>query len=812
MATQVAAPPPPPLPGPDLRDVYHADMDAHVQAFVGQQDTEQAAHEEPLNMELIGALCADEQAALDLLMTAPLVNENRPAAHVVLVETTPHLQPQVDLLDTDVIPGLPADLLDTSSATLFDAECGNTQPTPAVAPTCTTAPLLLDVLAEPPRPVAAVAPIVAATPTQTQGSLLLDTAATPASPERQAMENLLMGSAMTSQKGEVLISGSRGPANARDDIFGLPMAVATHTAAGGTPGAPTALPGAVPHTQPTASVQGVINLSGSDAAPTATATYAPYSAHAAPAAAPAVAVMVVSDTERENITAAKQNDAGIRTEGFGSSDLFVDPSAPATAAGRIQADAASALTWFAHHLPENVNERLPDNLRTAQSNVGSGPHLSESEMERAHRAEAVNRACQGQWVPAYMRHQMAQNGHTIVPRAGAPNAHEHDANAPPPTVGAAFVEMGTEVGDHAQNVFAYVVTFLSSLAMQCQVCTVNTATSAHEHTLDGWYSDGTASADDPLLAALVDEASAGFGPMRSQLSRSMQRLSFSKIVQLAKTKLVTPDAPPEFAKLVKSRELSRFRMSPDGFVEDLAFTTEVSRDALSREMSQHVGGGDGDSPAPLVCRERWQIHHRERRCSVEVSSEPARGPVTVVLRMYVTRADATAVGGDPVAPPPAAPAAPDTEDRGCVVDSRLFAYAREMGTPLPQGLVEQLVEAHHQNSERLRDLVLAFAEGSAPAEGLAQAGASMSSGVAGPLPVVQVWPQADKPRSWADGHLRAGTPTEMPGNGRLGTHDALPGTQMPRTGPRGPKASFELPSSASSDAMTKLQLQIADGI
>lgn len=816
MATQVAAPPPPPPPGPDLRDVYHADMDAHVQAFVGQQDPVQTTQEDPLNMDLIGAPCADEKAAMDLLMGTPLVSESRPAAAPAApAETpTPQSQPQVDLLDVDMFSPSTGNLLDASSANLLDVECHSAQVTPAIATSCTTGSLL-DVLADP-MPVSAVAPVVAPAQTQDPGGLLLDTSAPLASPEGQAMESLLMGTAITSRKGEVLAGRASG--NARDDVFGLPVAVAT-PAPGGMPGAPTAVLQPVPaHTQPNGS-GGVINLSGSAVAPNiaATATYAPYSAQAASAAVPAAAVMTVSDVERENVTAPKQNDAGIRTEGFGSSDLFVDPNAPATVAGRVQADAAAAITWVAQKLPENINEHLPDNLRAGQTNV-EAPQLSESEMERAHKAEAVNRACEGKWVPAYMRHQMAQNGHTSVPGSSAPNAHEHDANAPPPTVGGAFVEMGTEVGDHAQNVFAYVVTFLSSLAMQCQVCTVNTATSAHEQSLDGWCND--APADDPLLAPLVDEASAGFGPMRSQLSRSMQRLSFSQIVQLAKTKLVTPNAPPELVKLVKSRELSRRRVSPDESIEDLAFTTEVSSDAVARELSQHVSNVEGGFSSPLVCRERWQINHRQQHCTVQVSSEPAGGPVTIVLRMYITRADSSAGAGptDPAALAASAPPVfPEAPGAGCVVDSRLFAYAREMGTPLPQGLVEQLVEAHHQNSERLRDLILAFAEGSAPADGLAstRVGASNSrtGGVSGPLPVVQVWPlPADRPRSWGDGPPNAMRSSERPGS--FSTHNppsAFPMAQSQfQTGPGGPKASFELPSGT--DPFNKLQAQLADGI
>jgi len=101
---------------------------------------------------------------------------------------------------------------------------------------------------------------------------------------------------------------------------------------------------------------------------------------------------------------------------------------------------------------EGFGHRSVTGISASSSSRGQATGL-----QQEHVHKAVDRACEGRWVPTYMRHQMAENGHTTVPTGANPNAHEYNASRPVPTVGSTAQDMGQEMGEAAQNMISFMV-------------------------------------------------------------------------------------------------------------------------------------------------------------------------------------------------------------------------------------------------------------------------------------------------------------------------------------------------------------------
>lgn len=185
------------------------------------------------------------------------------------------------------------------------------------------------------------------------------------------------------------------------------------------------------------------------------------------------------------------------SKGFGSEDLFGTGSQEKSLQESLQDNAAVAYNALVAYLPEQVKQQVPrctvpanDDIETevavgaaAAGAVGRPAPVLQlgRSMEEQHSATAVSRAYEGRWVPTYMRHQLAANGHLTLPRA--PNGHEHPATTAPPSLSQAFAEMGAELGESAQSVLESMLQVLSSLSFQCQLCTHDAATSIHDQVM-----------------------------------------------------------------------------------------------------------------------------------------------------------------------------------------------------------------------------------------------------------------------------------------------------------------------------------------
>lgn len=449
-------------------------------------------------------------------------------------------------------------------------------------------------------------------------------------------------------------------------------------------------------------------------------------------------------------------------KGFGSQDLFGNGSQEKTIKDEAVEAAAAAGAAVYKMLPDQVKDKaqpfIPDCMvptnedeETEEVIVPSGrgtgalpPHTGaaavraqqmqqqQTALEQQHTQAAVDRACNGKWVPTYMRHQLAANGHTSLP-TGA-NAHEHSASTEPPSLGEAFVGMGEDLGSSAAAMMTFVVAFLSSLSMQCQMCSHQAANNVHEQVIS--YGENLCYATQEeqheervMMGRPLSEAAAGLGPVRAQLRNTVQ-VSFATLMDIAKRRLVTPVAPPEFQRAIKARELARDIRASDVAVEDLLFHTEVRTDALPEAVLPHLCDLSAQPPRPLVCHETWHVESKEERAEAEISSQPTGAPVTVVLRVTVNGRSAQ-------------------EGGGCDVESRLFVRPREHGAALPLGLVEQLTQVHQSYSQSLHAAVLALARESGsvvlPMTSVSQDVPAQSSE---PLPVVNLTLPEKLPPSW----------------------------------------------------------------
>lgn len=432
------------------------------------------------------------------------------------------------------------------------------------------------------------------------------------------------------------------------------------------------------------------------------------------APAPALIAPEEETGEHQLLTRVKEGAASAiaAANAMGGDRTNEDGSKPRT----LSTEASEAWTKVVDFMPEQVKQYVPVPAANASNapdpsgaSASSSATAAGTGLEADHKSATINRACEGKWVPTYMRHQLAKGGHTELPQQV--NGHEHRADRPPPSASATFKEMGEEVHENAQAMLTYMIAFIGSIALQCQMCSQSAATTMHEGTFDPTCGGlcgapangaGTANEVDEVFTALPDEASAGLGPIRSRVQRAMQGVNLETVLDIAKTKLVTRSCqgeimslPLAFQRLVRSRELKRQVVDRFGLVECFFANTEANVEGVPPNAVELVGlpgahGGD------LNFRERWRVDWGQRKATVEFSNEHMeRSLVVVAIRLdIVDRPDL--VGGP-----------------GCEVDSRLYIRPRTHGAVMPIGFVEGLTEMHHVQCESLRDAVLGLAEASA---------------------------------------------------------------------------------------------------
>eukprot|EP00931_Biecheleriopsis_adriatica_P079841 TRINITY_DN5318_c0_g1_i1.p1 TRINITY_DN5318_c0_g1~~TRINITY_DN5318_c0_g1_i1.p1 ORF type:complete len:765 (+),score=182.17 TRINITY_DN5318_c0_g1_i1:31-2325(+) len=402
-------------------------------------------------------------------------------------------------------------------------------------------------------------------------------------------------------------------------------------------------------------------------------------------------------------------------QGFGSDDVFGTGQRERS----MQDDAIQAVYQM---LPDQVKQQLPpldacvnvtvadddieeeetpDPERSAAAQIaGDAVTGAGGELEAQHTATAVNRTTEGRWVPTYMRHQLRAGGHTTLPQA--PNAHEHSADAPPPSLSQAFMDMGQELGEGAQSVMDFFAAFLSTISVQCQVCTHQSVSDVHEQVMtfgDNLCCDAATAEDgeEIIRGPLPSEAAAGLGPVRAQEVRRIP-ISFEKMIEMARVKLVNYNRlnlPSEFHVAIKSRELAGQVVDNSSGAEDWSFVTEVQKDIVPTNFQAQVCRSAGPLGFDaLKCDERWHVQRVEARAQAEISSSPAGGNVIVALRLNIRRD-------------------PDSSNT-CEVESRLFVRPRNHGNMLPLGLVEELGVVHRNFVERLTDVAHKLSEEERP--------------------------------------------------------------------------------------------------
>lgn len=121
----------------------------------------------------------------------------------------------------------------------------------------------------------------------------------------------------------------------------------------------------------------------------------------------------------------------------------------------------------------------------------------------------INRAIEGRWVPTYMRQQLVAGGHTSLP--SAPNGHEYAATAQPPSLGQAFADVGSDLGESAQYFMEFMAAFFTSLSFQCQACGQQTVSTAHEQvmTCGDWCVGAEDDPEGPVVIPVTDQVALG---------------------------------------------------------------------------------------------------------------------------------------------------------------------------------------------------------------------------------------------------------------------------------------------------------------
>jgi hypothetical protein len=423
------------------------------------------------------------------------------------------------------------------------------------------------------------------------------------------------------------------------------------------------------------------------------------------------------------------NDGKVKTEGFGSDDLF----GPEKKNRSITEEASDAWSKFVSVLPDQVRQHIevPETASSSRQNeappstnvassssssaafprasrndpVSLAPPAASSSSSRApaenamggrlapmkddtalakdHQNAAINRSLEGKWVPTYMRHQLAQGGHTTMPQTV--NAHEYPADQAPPSMGSAFREMGQEVQENAQALLTYMVAILSSLALQCQMCSQNAASTIHETTFD--------SPDEVQCGPWVEEADLALGPVRSRVQRTIQGASLVNLLDAARSALVAPSAageeqrasnlPIPIQQLVKAREIKRLDS------DSLILTVQVNDESLGHSPDAvRLLGCEGAFGPQLLFQEFWRIDSREAKACIDFSNfhVQASQVVLTIRTDIVERRD----GGNVY----------------CEVDSRLYTSPRVYGQHLPPGLVEKLTQMHNSSAQLLHGAVI----------------------------------------------------------------------------------------------------------
>lgn len=481
----------------------------------------------------------------------------------------------------------------------------------------------------------------------------------------------------------------------------------------------------------------------------------------------------------------------VKTEGFGSEDVFGGPEKKSKS---LQEEASDAWSKFVSVLPEQVRQHietpesaspsrqneapLPTNAASSSSSstakiasrsnepVSRGPNDPVSlappapassssrapvvenamggsiapmkdgtQLEADHVNATINRSLEGKWVPTYMRHQLAAGGHTTMPQGV--NAHEYPADAPPPSMGSAFREMGQEVQENAQAMWVYMVAILSSLALQCQMCSQNAASTIHETTF--------ADQEDIQCGPWVEEADLGLGPIRSRVQRTIQGATLDSLLEIARSKLIVPRAAPgeqrpsnltlPLQQLVKAREVKR--LDSESLILDVEVNGEALQTSLQSPGLVQLLGCQGDSGSQLLFREWWRIDSAEaKKATINFSNEHiASSQVILTIRTDVVEHR-------------------DGANSYCEVESRLFTNPRTYGQHLPPGLVEKLTQMHDSFAQLLHGAVLSLAQESQSAmpdrpnvsTGMSNTSQAVNAATStAPLPAVNMqWPAAQK--------------------------------------------------------------------
>lgn len=357
-----------------------------------------------------------------------------------------------------------------------------------------------------------------------------------------------------------------------------------------------------------------------------------------------------------------------------------------------QATAVLRESGIHEYLPAQVQEVLGP----APQQPAPGP---EYYSEEAQRQRAAERACEGRWVPTYMRQQLIQNGHTELPTRANPNAHEYRSGETPPSLLEALKGMGEDIG----NLLYAALGGIFDLTAQCKRAAHQVTEKAH-HIGDGVSIEhcdevcfgvcgsppvNTEDTDPEAIPPVLPETTPTLGPIRSRLRRELP-CTFEALALIAKMRLLTPHAPPELQRLVKRREFHRQVSDHKSASERWHLFLEPGADA-SPSIEDFSQLHPHASPSQL--REIWQVYPKYCRASVEISNEPSWGAkVLVCLKMDIVQL-------------------PD--GMNCEIDSRLYMLPRDRDPDrqeidLPTSLIEALIDAHHVQTERVRDLVLAI--------------------------------------------------------------------------------------------------------
>eukprot|EP00929_Paragymnodinium_shiwhaense_P124239 TRINITY_DN9933_c0_g1_i1.p1 TRINITY_DN9933_c0_g1~~TRINITY_DN9933_c0_g1_i1.p1 ORF type:complete len:786 (-),score=225.69 TRINITY_DN9933_c0_g1_i1:290-2647(-) len=671
---------PPPPAEPDLEEVYRPFEDASLQDQVTKPAAEPApqpstANAEPMDEEVAAALGLIDtkkvKKEVDLLDIAA------PAPAAAAASTAAPAASSADLLG-DILSGsggAPASA--PSSAPAVSVPVAAAAPAQVVAAPVPAAPVAASAASSVPQ---VVAPLGAASSRQGEHAVI---AAAPSKTDAAADADLL---AMMAALNEAPAASSDKKSSAQGglDIFSEPAKAVDMS---NQKGLLDELPPGVSVEEVT---KGKLKLTGEAA----------------------------EDVAGDSLTtdgAAKPEKRSIPTDakGFGSEDLFGPEPGQEQSVTAVLEEAkqqlikgAAVAAGVAGLQPGALGGLVP-----AAQEEPPAPEPQASALDQEHMGKTVNRACEGKWVPTYMRYQMAEHGHTDLP--SRPNAHEYSANSAPPTVGETFEGMGEDFAESAQQVFNFVLAIWSSLALQCQKCSEVSATDIHERIIDfgeNICKDGSADGDDLVegaeisLRPLREENATNYGPLRSRQQKTIEGIGVDRLLEICRSQIV-PVGTSVDQQLLKSRNALRQRCNSDRSVEDLLYATEVSAEVMPAEALQHIfpmqgpstaassssaGPGLGSSSAGhttgrnrVFLLERW--HKEPGRLQLEIINDPSsNGPILLTARIDVV----------------------STADKDtCQVDSRLYCQMQEHGAVLPRGLVEQLNHTHHLWLDRLRTTI-----------------------------------------------------------------------------------------------------------